>query len=72
MLINILINRVFIAKLKGKVVWITGASSGIGESLAYILASNGVKLALSGTNQNRLEQVKKQCLGMLFYDLVIS
>jgi dehydrogenase/reductase SDR family protein 7 len=28
-------------ELRGKVVWITGASSGIGENLAYELASDG-------------------------------
>lgn len=51
-----------ISELKGKVVWITGASSGIGEALAYLLASNGVKLVISGTNKSRLEEVRKQCI----------
>ncbi|CAG2109399.1 unnamed protein product [Medioppia subpectinata] len=51
-------------KLRGKVVWITGASSGIGESLAYELAANGVKLAISGTNESRLQEVKKKCILM--------
>ncbi|CAG2106508.1 unnamed protein product [Medioppia subpectinata] len=43
-----------ISELNGKVVWITGASSGIGEALAYLLASHGVKLVISGTNESRL------------------
>lgn len=40
----------------GKVIWITGASSGIGEALAYALASKKAKLILSGRNQEALEQ----------------
>ncbi|XP_054160259.1 dehydrogenase/reductase SDR family member 7-like [Oppia nitens] len=47
--------------LRGKVCWITGASSGIGEALAYVLATNGVKLVLSGTNRQRLDEVKSRC-----------
>ncbi|CAG2163979.1 unnamed protein product [Oppiella nova] len=50
------------SKLRGKIVWITGASSGIGEALAYELAANGVKLAISGTNVSRLEEVKRNCI----------
>ncbi|XP_022240652.1 dehydrogenase/reductase SDR family member 7-like isoform X2 [Limulus polyphemus] len=50
------------AELRGKVAWITGASSGIGEALAYELAKYGVKLALSGTKVDRLEAVKTECL----------
>ena len=53
---------------KNKVVWITGASSGIGEYLAYSLARNGAKLVISGRNAERLEQVKKQCLKMANYE----
>lgn len=51
-----------ISSLRGKVIWITGASSGIGQSLAVDLAAGGAKLALSGTNLERLEETKKQCL----------
>lgn len=47
--------------LAGKVVWITGSSSGIGESLAYVLAAVGCKLVLCGTRVNRLEIVRKRC-----------
>ncbi|RWS27765.1 dehydrogenase/reductase SDR family member 7-like protein [Leptotrombidium deliense] len=50
--------------LKNKVVWITGASSGIGEALAYELAVIGSKLVLSGTNESKLNEVRKKCLAM--------
>ncbi|XP_065310783.1 uncharacterized protein [Dermacentor albipictus] len=51
-----------IATLRGKVIWITGASSGIGEYLAYELAKVGSRLVLSGTNLENLELVKNKCL----------
>jgi NAD(P)-dependent dehydrogenase (short-subunit alcohol dehydrogenase family) len=31
----------------GQVVWITGASSGIGEALAYAFSANGARVILS-------------------------
>ncbi|XP_062589349.1 dehydrogenase/reductase SDR family member 7-like [Saccostrea cucullata] len=48
--------------LKDKVVWITGASSGIGECLAYELAKAGCKLCLSARREKELVRVKKECL----------
>ncbi|KAI4494199.1 hypothetical protein M0802_009068 [Mischocyttarus mexicanus] len=51
-----------ISSLKGKVVWITGASSGIGEHLAYVLAKAGCKLILSARRELLLQNVKKACL----------
>ena len=48
--------------LKEKVVWITGASSGIGEELAYSFAREGAYLVLSARNKVKLEEVKNNCL----------
>ncbi|MEZ4992728.1 MAG: SDR family oxidoreductase [Saprospiraceae bacterium] len=46
---------------KNKVVWITGASSGIGEHLAYTFAAEGAKLVISSRNKKELERVKQNC-----------
>ena len=50
-------------KLRGKVVWVTGASSGIGECLAYKLARCGCKLLLSARRREELEKVKERSAG---------
>lgn len=44
-----------------KIIWITGASSGIGKGLALALAKKGCKLILSGRNVAELEKVKAEC-----------
>ncbi|PIA51021.1 hypothetical protein AQUCO_01100085v1 [Aquilegia coerulea] len=46
--------------LTGKVVLITGASSGIGEHLAYEYARKGALLALVARREKRLEEVAKK------------
>lgn len=45
-----------------KVVWITGASAGIGEALALAFASEGASLVLSARNIGVLEAVAGKCL----------
>ena len=45
------------------VVWITGASSGIGEELAYQLAKCGSRLILSARRVDELNRVKQRCMG---------
>jgi short-subunit dehydrogenase len=47
-------------ELKNKVVWITGASSGIGEGLSYALAKEGCKLVISARRFDELVRVKQQ------------
>ena len=51
------------SELRGRVVWVTGASSGIGEKLAYELAKVGAKLVLSARREGELERVKAKCKG---------
>jgi len=46
---------------KNKIVWITGASSGIGKSLAIELSKQDAKLILSSRNEIELNNVKNEC-----------
>lgn len=54
---------IFLGRLHGKVVFITGASSGIGENIALALAKHGVKLAIAARRVDQLERVKRNCIG---------
>ncbi|XP_050070897.1 3-oxoacyl-[acyl-carrier-protein] reductase FabG-like isoform X1 [Anopheles maculipalpis] len=52
--------------LAGKVVLITGASSGIGAAAALKFSQLGASLALSGRKVDNLNEVAKQCSGAPF------
>ena len=47
--------------IPNKVIWITGASSGIGEALVLALNELGAKLIISARNRDKLYQVKQNC-----------
>ena len=47
------------ANVQGKVVVITGASSGVGESTARLLAENGAKVVLGARRKDRIDAVVK-------------
>jgi len=45
----------------GKIIWITGASSGIGEALTKTLSNYDTKIIISSRNIGELERVKSEC-----------
>eukprot|EP00887_Chlorella_sp_A99_P004887 scaffold4.g4887.t1 len=50
---------------RGKVVWVVGASQGLGEALALYWAQQGARLVLSSRSLDKLGGVKQQCLAYL-------
>ncbi|MEC7399121.1 MAG: SDR family NAD(P)-dependent oxidoreductase, partial [Pseudomonadota bacterium] len=48
--------------LEGKTALVTGASGGIGSSIAYALARQGARLALSGSNGDKLRAFREQLI----------
>lgn len=47
--------------LNGKVAWVTGAGTGIGEAGAIALAEAGMHVILSGRREDKLNEVKEKC-----------
>jgi len=50
------------AGLKDKVVWVTGASTGIGAALAMEAVKHGAKVAITARRSELLDKVKDQCI----------
>lgn len=48
--------------LRDQVIWVTGASGGIGEALALELAAAGALLVLSARREDELNRVKAACI----------
>ena len=46
---------------KDLTIWVTGASSGIGEALTIAFAKRGARIILSGRNEENLAMVKSRC-----------
>ncbi|EWM24961.1 short-chain dehydrogenase reductase sdr [Nannochloropsis gaditana] len=50
--------------LDGKVVWITGASSGLGKAMAIEAARRGARVILSARSIDKLKNVEQECLAV--------
>lgn len=58
---NSIKTNTLMSNIKDKVVWITGASSGIGEALVYACDNEGAKIILSSRNEKELKRVLEKC-----------
>ncbi|CAD7696273.1 unnamed protein product [Ostreobium quekettii] len=67
----LLLGRLREGALDGRVVWITGASRGLGLALARYYARQGAKLILSSRKIEALEKVKAACEGSHAADAVL-
>jgi len=61
--------NVYKSKFNNKRIWITGASSGIGEEIAKQLYSHGAKVILSGRRGDELYRVRQLCLDLADCDI---
>ena len=48
-------------KLANKTIWITGASSGVGEGMARVFQREGAEIVISGRRREELERVRAEC-----------
>jgi NADP-dependent 3-hydroxy acid dehydrogenase YdfG len=49
-----------VANLTGKIAWVTGAGSGIGEAAALALAEDGATVILTGRTRDKLENTARR------------
>ena len=62
-LLSELVKESIVRNVKGKVAWVTGAGTGIGEAAAIALGKAGMKVALTGRRQALLENVAAKIEG---------
>lgn len=55
-----------------KYTWVTGASSGIGEALAFELTRLGAKLIISSNEPEKLLKVKEECLKIRATEIITA
>ncbi len=59
-------------KFSDKIIYITGASRGIGRALALIFAKDGVSLSLCGRDEEALSMVKEEAIALGAKDVYID
>lgn len=57
---------------KNKRIWITGASSGIGEALAHAFAEHGAHLIISARNERELNRVAAECSNLGAASIIVQ
>jgi short-subunit dehydrogenase len=68
-----LANKYFqLSYFTNKIVWITGASSGIGEALTYELAKQGARIIISARREEELKRVQQQAGASNIYVLPLD
>ena len=58
--------------MNNKTIWITGASSGIGKSLALKFAQEGWKVAVSARRENLLDEISKSNENIIAFPLDVT
>ena len=58
-------------QLAGRRCLITGASSGIGDGVARLLAAEGVRLAIAGRNKDTLDTLRAELIGLGSPDVIV-
>ncbi|SVC21930.1 uncharacterized protein METZ01_LOCUS274784, partial [marine metagenome] len=51
--------------VKDKIIWITGAGSGIGQATARALSAEGATVILSGRREDRLQALAAELTGVI-------
>ena len=58
--------------MSNKVIWITGASTGIGKALAIKFSKNGWKVAISARRLELLEEISKKNENIFSFPLDVT